>query len=84
MKKLSCDFAQIITVAIAFIGTAIFMVFIWLGIGLKYIGGGLFFLYMLIIALPILILLKFKLFIKDPKQFVKDKVIETTLGVMEN
>ena len=84
MKKLSCDFTQIITVAIAFIGTTIFMIFIWLGMVLKYIGGTLFFLYMLIIALPILILLKFKLFIKDPKKFVKDKVIDTTIAVMEN
>ena len=84
MRKLSCDFTQIIAVSIAFIGTTIFMVFIWLGIGLKYIGGTLFFLYMFVIALPILILLKFKLFIKDPKQFVKDKIIDTTIAVMEN
>lgn len=83
MKKLTCDFKEIITYSIAFVGTTIFMIFIWLGIGLKYIGGVLFFLYMLIIALPILILLKFELFIKDPKQFVKDKVIDTTLGIME-
>ena len=84
MGKLSCDLTQIIIVSIAFIGTTIFMIFIWLGIMLKYIGGTLFFLYMLIIALPILILLKFKLFIKDPKYFVKDKVIDTTIAVMEN
>lgn len=84
MGKLSCVLTQIIEVSIAFIGTTIIMIFIWLGRVLKYIGGVLFFLYMLTIALPILILLKFKLFIKDPKHFVKDKVIDTTIAVMKN
>lgn len=84
MGKFSYSFKETIIVIIAFIGTLIFMSFNYLGTALKYIGGGLFFLYMFIIALPIFILLKFKLFIKDPKYFVKDKVIDTTIAVMEN
>lgn len=64
MRKLSYDFTEIIIVILAFIGTLIFMSFNYLGTALKYIGGGLFFLYMLIIALPILILFRFKQFLK--------------------
>lgn len=84
MRKLSYDFTEIIIVILAFIGTLIFMSFNYLGTALKYIGGGLFFLYMLIIALPILILFRFKQFLKNPKQFVKEMVIETTQEMMEN
>lgn len=84
MGKLSYDFTEIIIVIIAFIGTLIFMSFNYLGTALKYIGGGLFFLYMLIIALPILILFRFKRFLKNPKQFVKEMVIETTQEMLEN
>lgn len=82
MGKLSYGFTEIIIVIIAFIGTLIFMSFSYLGTALKYIGGGLFFLYMLIIALPILILFRFKQFLENPKQFVKEMVIETTQGMM--
>ena len=84
MGKLSCGFTEIIIVILAFIGTLIFMGFNYLGTALKYIGGGLFFLYMLIIALPILILFRFKQFLKNPKQFVKEMVIEVTKEMMEN
>ncbi|WP_103618512.1 hypothetical protein [Campylobacter concisus] len=84
MGNLSYSFKEIIIVILAFIGTVIFMSFRWLGIALKYIGGGLFFLYMLVIVLPILILFKFKRFIENPKEFVKERVIETTQEVMED
>lgn len=77
-------FTEVVLGIIAFIGTLIFMSFSYLGTALKYIGGGLFFLYMLIIALPILILTSFKQFLENPKQFVKEMVIETTQEMMED
>lgn len=77
-------FTWVILGIIAFIGTVIITIFKYLAKALNYIGGGLFFLYMLIIALPILILFKFKRFLKNPKQFVKEMVIETTEGMTED
>ncbi len=71
-------FDFVIAGCIAVIGSVIIISFKCLSKALNYIGGGLFFLYMLIIALPILALVRFKRFRRNPKQFVKDMVIKTT------
>ena len=71
MGNSSYSLKEIIIVILAFIGTVIAMSFRCLGIGVQYIGGSLFFLYMLIVFLPILILFNFKRFIENPKKFVK-------------
>ena len=84
MVKSSYIFTWIILTIVAFIGTVIIMPFKCLGKALLYIGGGLFFLYMLIIALPILILTSWEQFLENPKKFIKQMVIETTQGMMEN
>ena len=83
IKKLSHYFIQSTIFALAFIATVMLTIFLWLGVVLRYIGGTLFFLYMLIIFLPILILLKFKRFIENPRESVKEIVIKTTRKVME-
>lgn len=70
-------FDFVIAGCIAFMGSVIIISFKCLSKTLNYIGGGLFFLYMLIIALPILALVRFKRFRRNPKQFVKDMVIKT-------
>ena len=84
MGNSSNTFTWIILGIIAFIGTVIIMSFKYLGKALNYIGGVLFFLYTLIIALPILILTSWKQFLEDPKEFVKEMVVETTQEMMED
>lgn len=74
-------FEWVISGIIAFIGSAIIMSYRFLG---KVIGGCLFFLYMVIIALPILILFRFKKFINDPVYFLKDIVVGITGRMMKD
>lgn len=83
MKKLNNTFRLNAINVIVFIGALIIMSFKYAAKALNYIGGGLFFLYMLIISLPILILTSFKQFLEDPKKFIKRTVIETTQKMME-
>lgn len=73
-------FEWIIAGYIAFIGSAIIMSCRFLG---KAISGCLFFLYMVIIAIPILILFKFKKFINDPVYFLKAIVVGITERMKE-
>ena len=84
MGNSSNTFTWIILGIIAFIGTVIIYSFKYLGKGCNYIGAGLLFVYMLYIALPILILFNFKRFLENPRKFIKNMVIETTLGMMED
>lgn len=74
-------FEWVIAGYIAFIGSAIIMSCRFLG---KAISGCLFFLYMVIIALPILILFRFKKFINDPVYFLKAIVVGITGRMMKD
>jgi hypothetical protein len=74
-------FEWIISGCIAFIGVAIITSSRYLG---KVIGGGLFFLYITHIALPILLLFRFKKFINDPIYFLKAAIVGITERMMED
>lgn len=84
MKDIYESVLVCIVVATTCVGAMLIVAFYFLSKLFYYIGLGIFFLYTFFVTLPFLILYRFKEFKKDPKQFVKDKVIETTLEVMEN
>ena len=78
MREIFKSILTCIVVVIACVGVMLIVVFGFLSSLIYYIGLGIFFLYMLFVALPFLILYKYKEFKKDPKGFIKNQVIDTT------
>ena len=72
-----------IVVAATCVGAMLIVAFIFLSKSVYYIGLGVFFLYTFFITLPFLILYRFREFKKDPKGFIKKKVIDATAHFAE-
>ena len=83
MRHMFKNILTFIAVVIAYVGAMLIVAFGFLSKLVFYIGIGIFFLYMLFVALPFLILYKFREFKKDPKGFIKDKVIDTATHYAE-
>ena len=65
------------------VAAMLIVAFIFLSKLVYYIGLGIFFLYTFFVTLPFLILYRFKEFKKDPKGFIKKKVIDATTRFAE-
>ena len=78
MKDIYESVLLCVVVATTCVGAIIIVAFIFLSKLVDYIGLGIFFLYTFFVTLPFLILYRFKEFKKDPKGFIKKKVIDTT------
>ena len=83
MKDIYESVLVCIVVATTCIGAMLIVAFIFLSKLVDYIGLGIFFLYTFFVTLPFLILYKFREFKKDPKGFIKDKVIDTATHYAE-
>lgn len=83
MKDIYESILVCIVVAVTCVGAMLIVAFNFLSKLVYYIGLGVFFLYMLFVALPFLILYKFREFKKDPKGFIKEKVIDATARFAE-
>lgn len=83
MKDIYESVLVCIVVAVTCVGAMLIVAFGFLSKLVFYIGIGIFFLYMLFVALPFLILYKFREFKKDPKGFIKKQVIDATTHFAE-
>jgi len=83
MKDIYESVLVCIVVAATCIGAMLIVAFIFLSKIVYYIGLGIFFLYTFFVTLPFLILYRFKEFKKDPKGFIKKKVIDATARFAE-
>ena len=83
MKDIYESVLVCIVVAVTCVGAMLIVAFYFLSKLVYYIGLGIFFLYTFFITLPFLILYKFREFKKDPKGFIKKKVIDTTASFAE-
>ena len=83
MRHIFKSILAYIAVVIACVGAMLIVAFGFLSKLVFYIGIGIFFLYMLFVALPFLILYKFREFKKDPKGFIKKQVIDATTHFAE-
>ncbi|WP_103621312.1 hypothetical protein [Campylobacter concisus] len=83
MKDIYESVLVCIVVAVTCVGAILIVAFYFLSKLVYYIGLGIFFLYTFFATLPFLILYRFRKFKKDPKGFIKKKVIDTTTHFAE-
>lgn len=84
MKDIYESVLVCIVVGATCVGAMLIVAFNFLSKLVYYIGLGIFFLYTFFVTLPFLILYyRFNEFKKDPKGFIKKKVIDTTAHFAE-
>jgi hypothetical protein len=83
MKDIYESVLVCIVVAATCIGAMLIVAFNFLSKLVYCIGLGIFFLYTFFVTLPFLILYRFRGFKKDPKSFIKKKVIYATARFAE-
>lgn len=83
MKDIYESVLLCVVVAATCVGAIIIVAFNFLSKLVYYIGLGIFFLYTFFVTLPFLILYRFREFKKDPKGFIREKVIDVTARFAE-